>query len=342
MKSLFSLSKICFSLAFMLFAGPQLDAQWTGFTIQGDSYRTGNTGIGISAPQTKLHLYKGSKGTTLLRLHQYDAAILDHSLWDMDLDKYGSYTINSSSNPSGTFTNRFTILRKGFVGIGTLTPEHKLQVIGDTDVADNLFVGERIGIGTQTPDQHLSIFDADTPTLRFEREGSKWDYEIRATGGGNLVFRGGGDGTGDNGNGYWGDKMVITGRGRVGIGMSNVPGDMVLTNANGDDYLLYVKGGIRTEEVKVETGWCDYVFEEDYDLLPLEAVEDHIAAKGHLHNTPSAKVIESEGLELKAMTVNQQEKIEELFLHVIDLNKQLKALQAENELLKSQVNKSAK
>ena len=37
------------------------------------------------------------------------------------------------------------------------------------------------------------------------------------------------------------------------------------------------------------------------------------------------------------MTRNQQEKIEEIYLHLIDLNKQVKALKAENELLQKQL-----
>ena len=40
------------------------------------------------------------------------------------------------------------------------------------------------------------------------------------------------------------------------------------------------------------SGWCDYVFEADYELMPLEDVDAHIQEKGHLHNTPSAEEIE--------------------------------------------------
>ena len=131
--------------------------------------------------------------------------------------------------------------------------------------------------------------------------------------------------------------------GQVGIGTSSNTGS---ANIPGK---LMVKDGIITDKVKVEwcsvLGWCDYVFEEDYNLLSLEEVDAFIKKNGHLHNTSSATVIEEKGsFELKATTINQQEKIEEIFLHLIDLDKEATDLIAElelalkeNELLKEQM-----
>ncbi|MEM9887922.1 MAG: hypothetical protein AAF849_18650, partial [Bacteroidota bacterium] len=124
-------------------------------------------------------------------------------------------------------------------------------------------------------------------------------------------------------------KMSIDQEGKVAIGHVNTPGN----------YKLYVEDGILTEHIKVAlhgtADWADYVFQEEYDLKTLEEVEAHIEAKGHLHNTPSAATLVADGgVELKAATVNQQEKIEELFLHLIEMNKRLKDLEQENEALK--------
>jgi hypothetical protein len=111
---------------------------------------------------------------------------------------------------------------------------------------------------------------------------------------------------------------------------------MLGTN-NTAGYNLYVSGGILTEEVLVRTGWADYVFEKDYPLPSLEAVEQHIQQKGHLPGVPSAAEVEANGLGLAENALNQQVKIEELFLHLIELNKELKALKAENEQLKARI-----
>ena len=92
--------------------------------------------------------------------------------------------------------------------------------------------------------------------------------------------------------------------------------------------------------------WADYVFEKNYDLKTLEEVEAEIIETGHLHNIASAEEIEEEGLELKDMTINQQEKIEEIYLHLIEMNKEIiemneeiKRLQDENKTLKEQSKK---
>jgi hypothetical protein len=134
--------------------------------------------------------------------------------------------------------------------------------------------------------------------------------------------------------GYFAGKVHATHG--MSIGTTSMP---AMTTVGGNDYLLFVGGGALFEEVKVETGWADYVFEADYELTALEEVEAHIEEKGYLHNTPSAEEVEAEGLNLGDMTVNQQEKIEEIFLHLIDMNKELKTLKAENERLKAELKK---
>ena len=45
---------------------------------------------------------------------------------------------------------------------------------------------------------------------------------------------------------------------------------------------------------------------------------------------PSAKTVESNGLELGEMTKLQQEKIEELTLYIIELNKRIESLEKSN------------
>jgi len=135
------------------------------------------------------------------------------------------------------------------------------------------------------------------------------------------------------GNSYFSDKVTI--------GTTNMP--TMLNTVDLTDYRLFVCGGILANEWLVpNASWCDYVFEEDYELLSLPEVAQHIEEKGHLHNTPSASEIESGGLEVATITINQQEKIEELFLHMIEMNERLEnlekrngELEAENEHLKA-------
>ncbi len=124
-------------------------------------------------------------------------------------------------------------------------------------------------------------------------------------------------------------KFVVTGSAKIegniltdaniGIGTSNfVDG--------ADTYRLSVKGAIRADRVKVYTTWADFVFEKKYKLPTLEEVEKHIQTQGHLKDIPSAKEVEAKGIELGEMNKLLLQKVEELTLYIIDLNKQMKEM----------------
>jgi hypothetical protein len=96
--------------------------------------------------------------------------------------------------------------------------------------------------------------------------------------------------------------------------------------------ILTVKDGIITDKVKVEScgpiGWCDYVFEDGYALPKLEQVAAFIEKNKHLPNIPSGDTLEKEqGFDLKEITLLHQEKIEEIFLYMIALEKEAARLE---------------
>jgi hypothetical protein len=107
-------------------------------------------------------------------------------------------------------------------------------------------------------------------------------------------------------------------------------------------YNLLVKGGILTEKIKValaQTGinsdWADYVFEDSYKLMSLPEVEAYINSNKHLPNVPSAEEMVSNGLDVAQTSKMFMEKIEELTLYMIELNKEVQNLKSENNNLKS-------
>ena len=110
--------------------------------------------------------------------------------------------------------------------------------------------------------------------------------------------------------------------GQIAIGnFSNLP-QAFITNA---DYQLIVKRGIRTEKVRVDIAsvknWADYVFEDDYKLMSLKELDQYIKANGHLPNIPTSEEVVKDGVDLGEMNSKLLEKVEELTLHTIDLNK---------------------
>jgi Bacterial Ig domain len=107
--------------------------------------------------------------------------------------------------------------------------------------------------------------------------------------------------------------------GQLALGLNNFGSDK--------SYLLFVQGGIKAQKIKVElaaTTWPDYVFAPTYQLMPLNKVAEFIQTNHHLPNMPSAKTLEKEGVDVLEIIKKQQEKIEELYLHIIELEKLIK------------------
>lgn len=129
-----------------------------------------------------------------------------------------------------------------------------------------------------------------------------------------IINPGGGEGSGQTVWNSSGNDINYT-AGNVGIG----------TTAIGT-WKLAVGGKIRAEEVKVETGWADYVFTEGYDLPTMEEVEKHIQENGHLINIPSAAEVKANGIEIGHMNKLLLEKIEELTLYILKMDKEIQAL----------------
>jgi len=112
-----------------------------------------------------------------------------------------------------------------------------------------------------------------------------------------------------------------------GDDINYVAGNVGIGTADPGTWKLAVNGNIRAKEIKVETGWADYVFLDDYRLPTLQEVEKHINEKGHLPNIPSAKEVDANGIQLGEMNKLLLEKIEELTLYIIEQNKNQKQLE---------------
>lgn len=78
---------------------------------------------------------------------------------------------------------------------------------------------------------------------------------------------------------------------------------------------------------------ADYVFDENYDLKSLSEVESYVKENKHLPGIPSAEEIEQNGVSLSKMSNMLLEKVEELTLHLIRLEKENAELKAKFESL---------
>lgn len=176
-------------------------------------------------------------------------------------------------------------------------------------LSGNTYRTGNVGIGISSPQQLLTLSHSDSPILRFDRAGSKYDWEIYSKSGGSLIFRGGRNGVGSSLT----DFLVVESDGDVTIGTGTTYQSF---------FKLAVNGKIRAKEVKVETGWPDFVFEDDYYLPTLKEVEEFIQKHGHLPEIPSAKEVEADGVFLGEMNAKLLQKIEELTLYMIELKRE--------------------
>ncbi len=112
--------------------------------------------------------------------------------------------------------------------------------------------------------------------------------------------------------------FIINDDGNVGIG-TTCP-----------DQKLTVNGKIRVkEEIIIEnTGnWCDYVFAPNYKLLTFSELEKYIKDNKHLPGVKSASEMEQSGFSVYETNKAMMEKIEELTLYIIQLEKRVSELE---------------
>ena len=103
--------------------------------------------------------------------------------------------------------------------------------------------------------------------------------------------------------------------GKVGIGVTN-PSNK-----------LDVAGTIRAEEIIVETGWADFVFKDNYELMPLDELETYIQKEGHLPDIVTENDVQKSGLSLGSNQTRLLQKIEELTLYIIAQNRRISELE---------------
>jgi hypothetical protein len=333
------------------------------------NFTNGNVGIGTAAPTVKLDV-RGSVyipsgqsywiGSTTdsgdrLRLHHAGAGgCIDYA--------------PSLYFRAGT-TNVMFLGQDGNLGVGTTSPQYKLDVNGTSRITGNAVFSGNVGIGTTAPTAKLDVSGAIKATslsltgaLTANSLTVSEDLRIGTTAApensyGKKLHFGipGKNGDGmfmarynleydkaelrvDMGNDY-NDKFVIGRKfwdqpefepmftvvtnGNVGIGISNPKNK------------LDVNGEIRAKEVKIETDWADFVFNEDYRLKPLSEVNRFIQENKHLPEIPSAtEVRESEGVNLGEMQVKLLQKIEELTLYLIQQENTIQELKSEIRELK--------
>lgn len=127
------------------------------------------------------------------------------------------------------------------------------------------------------------------------------------------------------------ERLRITADGRIGIKTDKFP----LDDAN---VALAIGGNMQARRLKItQAAWADFVFDKKYRLPTLQEVEKYIHRHHRLPDLPSAEAVQKNGLDVGDSQALLLQKIEELTLYLIQINKQLEKLEQENIALKKQL-----
>ncbi len=216
---------------------------------------------------------------------------------------------NTNGNPTGGESH--SIFKKdGRLGVNTLSLNSglNLQVLGAGQFGEqNGHSGIGGAAGARLGIRH-SVTDDYAPMLLMVHSGIRtWDMGVHY----DRSFR-----IRDfDANSY---RLTILQNGNIGIG-TTTPTEK-----------LSVNGTIRSKEVKVEANnWPDYVFSSEYALPSLKETETYIQENHRLPNMPSAEEVAENGVALGEMNRLVVEKLEELTLHIIKLEKENRILKTE-------------
>ena len=263
-----------------------------------------NVGIGESNPQAKLHLNVSNVNSEILRLDN----------GGLRSTSFINYSDGTYDNAGLQFKKNSTAGQFKFSNINgdlmTISPTGTVHILNSNSNSELLTL-DNGGLRT-TSFINYSDGTYDNAGLQFKKNSTAGQFKF------------------SNNNG---DLMTILSNGNVGIGTSNI-----------GNWQLAVGGKIRAEEIKVETGWADFVFEDNYELRSLEELENYIDENKHLPGIPTESQVTENGINLGEMNAKLLEKIEELTLYMIDMNNQMKSqtgrmerLEQENAELKNEI-----
>ena len=116
-------------------------------------------------------------------------------------------------------------------------------------------------------------------------------------------------------------------------------GHVSIGTSNAQNYTLAVNGPAIFTKVVVKAfgSWPDYVFRPGYYLPSLDSLSHFLQANHHLPEMPSADSVAKSGLDLGDNQAQLLKKIEELTLYVIQQQKELEEVKAENRRLAAKI-----
>ena len=326
----------------------------------------GNVGIGTTTPPTaKLEVNGSLKATTLnttgnIVLASGAKVGIGVAIPTVSLDVSGavnttgnivlatgarvgigvaSPTVSLDVSGAVKATGNIVLATGARIGIGVASPAVSLDVSGAVNTTGNIILatGAKVGIGVAIPTATLDIKTTGSAglfsALNIQNSGSSQIFEVK-----------------DNGDVYingtistFSSAPVKMAKLYVGIGNYDpaynfqTVGNAQIIGTTDITSNLKVHGIIYTTEVLITdpASWPDFVFDKNYKLSSLSEISSYIKQYGHLPDVPSKESVEKNGIKLVEMQTILLKKVEELTLHLIELEKKNDVLKEEIDNLKN-------
>lgn len=122
----------------------------------------------------------------------------------------------------------------------------------------------------------------------------------------------------------------------ITIGFTNIRRDRAVVNeAHSNEFTAramevrkYMRSdNVASERVQVtQQVFPDFVFNKDFDLQTIDELDKYIKQHGHLPGIPTEEEVKEKGLDLGEMSTQLLQKIEEMTLYIIQLEKRVEKL----------------
>ena len=304
----------------------------------------GNVGIGTTTPGSKLTINGPTASAVGISFGNADAGItasryvgITRSDVQTDLGTNSGFSGLEFGGPGSAAEGflafhthdygvasgeRMRIDKSGNIGIGTTAPTQKLQF------GLNAFIGLPGGSGSYVPVAWQRGYSGIILAGSSSADGaSGWSHGSRLV---NVDYGDGLNAEFDtvNASAWTNSALVISSRngrqGNVGIGTGS------------PDYKLHVAGSVRaTSFIANANTYADFVFQPGYRLAPLDEVEALIKEQGHLPDIPSETEARRDGIDVARMQAKLLQKVEELTLHLIRMEKENTRLRQRVDQLES-------
>ena len=206
----------------------------------------GRVGIGTTSPGHELTVSGSGTVASFISSNSKSVINLSDDGADVNLiSNSGTFHIGSTSTDLAKFMIN---LSTGKVGIGTSSPDYRLDIGGDTGSADNTIrmvqadggTAIRIGAGGGANDVNLLRVDGNSSVNKGESDSANFGFSLRYKGSGSgvnnsLAF------FADNTTGSQTEALTILNDGKVGVG------------ATAPDESFHIKGSATTIKAKIES-----------------------------------------------------------------------------------------